>query len=160
MIQEIAVQTFWREFHNPLGIQAAVGPLPPDARPDIFISNAASDAVRGVPQADGVEFLPLCLGVTQGYYANLLRVRNSGVLSCHKHFGAVHAYVIKGRWFCLEHEECLPVSWPSVANISGTACGRRRGKTSGGSHRETRANWTQSTVRVRPLRRAPPISTR
>src|SRR3569833_370325 len=35
---------------------------------------------------------------------NLLRVRKSGVLSCHRHFGAVHAHVIKGRWFYLEHD--------------------------------------------------------
>ncbi len=105
-ILEIAVQNYSREFHNPQGVEAAVDPLPRDARPDIFMANvAAADDSRWVRQADGVDFLPLCFGVTQGYYANLLRVRKSGVLSCHKHFGAVHAYVIKGRWFYLEHEE-------------------------------------------------------
>jgi quercetin dioxygenase-like cupin family protein len=57
-----------------------------------------------VPQAANVAFLPLCFGVTQGYYVNLLRVRKSGVLSCHRHFGAVHAHVIKGRWFYMEHD--------------------------------------------------------
>lgn len=100
------MQAFSREFYNPNGIQAAPNPLPPDARPDIFMENIATvDESRWVPQADGVWFLPLTLGVTQGYYANLLRVRKSGVLSCHKHFGAVHAYVLKGRWFYLEHKE-------------------------------------------------------
>lgn len=100
------MQNYSREFHNPQGVEAAVDPLPRDARPDIFMANvAAADDSRWVRQADGVDFLPLCFGVTQGYYANLLRVRKSGVLSCHKHFGAVHAYVIKGRWFYLEHEE-------------------------------------------------------
>lgn len=100
------MQVYSRKFHNPRGVQAAVNPLPPDARPDIFFGNLTDiDAVRWIPQADGVSFLPLCLGVTQGYYVNLLRVRKSGVLSCHKHFGAVHAVVLKGRWFYLEHEE-------------------------------------------------------
>lgn len=80
--------------------------MPPDARHDIFIQDPmhVHDAYW-VPQAEGVWFLPLCLGVTQGYYVNLLRVRKSGVLSCHKHLGAVHAHVLKGRWFYLEHPE-------------------------------------------------------
>jgi 2,4'-dihydroxyacetophenone dioxygenase len=57
-----------------------------------------------VPQSDDVAFRPLLLGVTQGYYVNLLRVRRSGVLSRHRHSGPVHAYVLKGRWHYLEHE--------------------------------------------------------
>ncbi len=35
---------------------------------------------------------------------NLLRVRQSGVLSRHRHSGPVHAIVIKGRWHYLEHD--------------------------------------------------------
>jgi 2,4'-dihydroxyacetophenone dioxygenase len=57
-----------------------------------------------VPQADGVDFKPLCLGVSQGYFVNLLRVRKSGVLSRHYHPNPVHAYVLKGRWYYLEHD--------------------------------------------------------
>ena len=86
-------------------MQPARQPLPPDARPEVFLQDiSAVPEQRWVPQADNVAFLPLCFGVTQGYYVNLLRVRKSGVLSCHRHFGAVHAHVIKGRWFYLEHD--------------------------------------------------------
>ena len=57
-----------------------------------------------VPQSEGVHFKPLCFGVTEGYFVNLLRVRRSGVLSRHYHTNAVHAYVLKGRWYYLEHD--------------------------------------------------------
>ena len=80
-------------------------PLEPDARPEIFLSDALADDHRSwVPQAPEVWFKPLCLCVTQGFYVNLLRVRRSGVLSCHRHSGIVHAQVLKGRWYYLEHD--------------------------------------------------------
>lgn len=94
-----------RNFSNPAGVRPARQPLPPDARPEVFLQDiSAVPEQRWVPQGDSVAFLPLCFGVTQGYYVNLLRVRKSGVLSCHRHLGAVHAHVIKGRWFYLEHD--------------------------------------------------------
>jgi hypothetical protein len=65
-----------------------------------------------VPQADGVWFKPLVLSVSQGYYVNLLRVRNSGVLSRHRHNGPVHAFTLRGRWRYLEHDwEAIPNSY-------------------------------------------------
>jgi len=101
----MTVPNLSRNFSNPGGVQPARQPLPPDARPEVFLQDVgAVPEQRWVPQADNVAFLPLCFGVTQGYYVNLLRVRKSGVLSCHRHFGAVHAHVIKGRWFYLEHD--------------------------------------------------------
>jgi quercetin dioxygenase-like cupin family protein len=57
-----------------------------------------------VPQSEGVHFKPLCFNVTHGYFVNLLRVRKSGVLSRHYHTNPVHAYVLKGRWYYLEHD--------------------------------------------------------
>ena len=94
-----------RNFSNPQGIQPAAKPVPAGARPEIFVQDVnAVPEERWVRQAENVSFLPLCFGVTQGYYVNLLRVRKSGVLSCHRHFGAVHAHVIRGRWFYLEHD--------------------------------------------------------
>lgn len=82
-----------------------VVPLPVDARPEIVV-HAVLDTEEQfwISQSEGVSFLPLCLGVSQGYYVNLLRVRRSGVLSCHRHSGAVHAQVLKGRWYYLEHD--------------------------------------------------------
>ena len=80
-------------------------PLPASARAEIVLPDIlGTDERHWVPQGEGVSFLPLCLGVTQGYYVNLLRVRRSGVLSCHRHTGAVHAQVLRGRWYYLEHD--------------------------------------------------------
>ena len=93
----------------PAGLQPFHTPLPPYTRHEIVIPGAAistgaePDESFWVPQAEGVAFRPLCLNVTQGYYVNLLRVRRSGVLSCHRHAGPVHAQVLKGRWYYLEH---------------------------------------------------------
>lgn len=57
-----------------------------------------------VPVTKSVSFKPLLFSVSGGYYVNLLRVRQSGVLSRHRHSGAVHALVLKGRWYYLEHD--------------------------------------------------------
>lgn len=57
-----------------------------------------------VPQTDTVSMKPLLLHVSQGYYINLLRVRQSGILSRHRHTGPVQALVLKGRWYYLEHD--------------------------------------------------------
>ncbi|HSV83572.1 MAG TPA: 2,4'-dihydroxyacetophenone dioxygenase family protein [Ramlibacter sp.] len=56
-----------------------------------------------VPQSENVWLKPLMFNVSQGYFINLLRVRKSGVLSVHRHSGPVHAFVLKGRWYYLEH---------------------------------------------------------
>jgi len=86
------------------GLQAHPNPLPAGARPEIVVPGATGDERYWVPQAEGVWFRPLCMNVSEGYYVNLLRVRRSGVLSCHRHMGPVHAQVLKGRWFYLEHD--------------------------------------------------------
>jgi len=57
-----------------------------------------------VPQAEGVWFRPLMLNTLQGQWCNLLRVRRSGVLSRHLHPNPVHGYVIRGKWYYLEHD--------------------------------------------------------
>jgi 2,4'-dihydroxyacetophenone dioxygenase len=86
-------------------VQAPVLAFPPSIRDEIVVHDVlGGDERLWVPQSEGVSFLPLCLGVTQGYYVNLLRVRRSGVLSCHRHTGAVHAQVLRGRWYYLEHD--------------------------------------------------------
>lgn len=86
-------------------LQAPVIPFPLEIRPEIVLHDVLGvDERLWVPQAEGVSFLPLVLGVTQGYYVNLLRVRRAGVLSCHRHSGAVHAQVLRGRWYYLEHD--------------------------------------------------------
>ncbi len=68
------------------------------ARPSI-----PGDERDWVPQSDCVSFRPLILGVSQGLYVNLLRVRKAGILSRHRHSGPVHAFTLRGRWHYLEH---------------------------------------------------------
>lgn len=74
---------------------------------DLVLAGALHDDVDErlwVPQAPGVEFRPLLLNVTQGYWVNVLRVRRSGILSRHRHAGPVHALTLMGRWHYLEHD--------------------------------------------------------
>ena len=90
-------------------------PQPFGMQDDVFMPGATDldvDEHLWVPQAPGVWFKPLVLNVSQGYYLNLLRVRNSGVLSRHRHAGPVHAFTLRGRWRYLEHNwEAVPGSY-------------------------------------------------
>ncbi|MCG6884116.1 MAG: 2,4'-dihydroxyacetophenone dioxygenase family protein [Silicimonas sp.] len=80
-------------------------PFPQDAQPEIVIPSAIPEDERiWVPQTETVSFRPLCLNRSQGYWMNLLRVRQSGVLSRHRHPQPVHGFVLKGRWHYLEHD--------------------------------------------------------
>lgn len=80
-------------------------PQPVDSPPELVIAQALPDDERvWVPQADNVWFRPLCLGASQGYWTNLLRVRKAGVLSRHRHPQPVHGFVLKGGWRYLEHD--------------------------------------------------------
>lgn len=76
--------------------------------PDLILPNVMNEWVKDdnlwVPSSASVSFKPLLLHASSGYYINLLRVRKSGVLSRHRHTGDVHALVLKGRWYYLEHE--------------------------------------------------------
>ena len=81
------------------------GVNPREALSDIVVSDAIpTDERIWVPQAENVWFRPLCLNAGQGYWTNLLRVRRSGVLACHRHPQPVHGFVLKGRWRYLEHD--------------------------------------------------------
>lgn len=57
-----------------------------------------------VPQSEDVDFRPLLLSPSQGYFVNILRVRRSGIVSRHRHAGPVHAFTLRGRWHYLEHD--------------------------------------------------------
>ncbi len=89
--------------HNPMMPYQL--PFPPDAQDEIVVNAAIPDDERiWVPQTETVSFRPLCLNRSQGYWMNLLRVRQSGVLSRHRHPLPVHGFVLKGRWHYLEHD--------------------------------------------------------
>lgn len=80
-------------------------PFPKDAQEEIVVPSAIPEDERiWVPQTETVSFRPLCLSRSQGYWMNLLRVRQSGVLSRHRHAQPVHGFVLKGRWHYLEHD--------------------------------------------------------
>ena len=60
-----------------------------------------------VPQGEhspGVEFRPLMFQPGAGSYVNLLRVRRHGIVSRHRHAGAVQAFTLRGRWHYLEYD--------------------------------------------------------
>ncbi|WP_397589132.1 2,4'-dihydroxyacetophenone dioxygenase family protein [Sphingorhabdus sp.] len=81
-------------------------PQPAGMAPDFLVPGALNldcDEKLWVPQADGVSFRPLNFNLSGGGFVNLLRVRRSGVISRHRHGGAVHAFTLRGQWHYLEH---------------------------------------------------------
>jgi 2,4'-dihydroxyacetophenone dioxygenase len=79
-------------------------PFPIEAQTEIVQSPALpTDERLWVPQMPNVWLRPLCLNASQGYWVNLLRVRKSGVLTRHRHPAPVHAFVLRGSWYYLEH---------------------------------------------------------
>ncbi|AKE88319.1 MULTISPECIES: 2,4'-dihydroxyacetophenone dioxygenase family protein [Rhodococcus] len=86
---------------------AYTGPKPYGMSDDLIVPGALDldcDERLWVPQSQDVEFRPLVLSASQGYFVNILRVRRSGILSRHRHAGAVHAFTLRGRWHYLEYD--------------------------------------------------------
>lgn len=76
-------------------------PQVPFMQPDMVHSEVLSDWLEEdrmwVPHAATVSFKTCLLSASNGYFVNILRVRQNGVLSRHRHAGAVHALVLRGR---------------------------------------------------------------
>ena len=70
---------------------------------EIAVAAEPEDPRVWVPQAPTVWFRPLLFNTVTGQWCNLLRVTSSGIVSRHRHPGAVFGYVIKGRWHYDEH---------------------------------------------------------
>ncbi|MFK7962488.1 MAG: 2,4'-dihydroxyacetophenone dioxygenase family protein [Burkholderiaceae bacterium] len=81
-------------------------PQPWGMRDDLVIPDALGehDERLWAAVAPDIWSRPLHLNVTGGFYTHMLKVKKSGVLQRHRHSGQVHAYVIKGSWFYLEHD--------------------------------------------------------
>lgn len=78
--------------------------LPTPVVPDeVAIAAVPEDDRVWVPQAPNVWFRPLMFNTVVGGWCNLLKVTKAGIVSRHRHPGAVHGYVIKGRWHYFEH---------------------------------------------------------
>ncbi len=75
----------------------------PGIPPELAIAAMPDDERLWVPQAPDVWFRPLLFNTVTGQWCNLLRVTSSGIVSRHRHPGAVFGYVIKGRWYYYEH---------------------------------------------------------
>jgi quercetin dioxygenase-like cupin family protein len=81
-------------------------PQPYAMRPDMVIADAMGnkDPRLWVPLAEHVAVRPLQFNVTVGQYTHVMRVTKAGMIARHRHSGAVHAWVFKGRWHYLEHD--------------------------------------------------------
>nr|WP_042191018.1 2,4'-dihydroxyacetophenone dioxygenase family protein [Kibdelosporangium sp. MJ126-NF4]CEL19783.1 2,4'-dihydroxyacetophenone dioxygenase [Kibdelosporangium sp. MJ126-NF4]CTQ97008.1 2,4'-dihydroxyacetophenone dioxygenase [Kibdelosporangium sp. MJ126-NF4] len=71
--------------------------------PELAVAAVPEDDRVWVPQAPNVWFRPLLFNTVTGQWCNLLRVTASGIVSRHRHPGAVFGYVIKGKWHYYEH---------------------------------------------------------
>jgi len=80
----------------------------PFQSPDLVLPGVLSEWLADdhlwVPSSATVSFKPIILSTSQGYFVNLLRVRQNGILHRHRHAGPVHALVLRGRWHYLEHD--------------------------------------------------------
>ena len=74
-----------------------------DVPQEIAVAAVPDDDRVWVPQAPNVWFRPLWLNTVTGQWCNLLKVTTSGVVSRHRHPGAVVGYVIEGKWQYDEH---------------------------------------------------------
>jgi len=74
-----------------------------DLPPELAVAAVPEDDRVWVPQAPNVWFRPLLFNTVTGQWCNLLRVTASGIVSRHRHPGAVFGYVITGRWHYHEH---------------------------------------------------------
>jgi len=79
--------------------------IPPASmlRAEMAVAALPDDERVWVPQAPGVDFRPLFLNTVIGQWLNLLRVRRNGIISRHRHPGAVFGYVLTGKWHYYEH---------------------------------------------------------
>ena len=69
-----------------------------------------ADPELWVPQRPTFFFKPVAFNVSDGYFVNLVRVTQSGMLSQHRHTGPVHGLTLRGRWHYLERD------WVAEAN--------------------------------------------
>jgi 2,4'-dihydroxyacetophenone dioxygenase len=79
-------------------------PISTDVPLEIAVAAMPTDPRVWVPQAPDVWFRPLMFNTVVGQWCNLLRVTRSGIVSRHRHPGAVFGYVITGTWKYHEHD--------------------------------------------------------
>ncbi|MEV8565194.1 2,4'-dihydroxyacetophenone dioxygenase family protein [Streptomyces sp. NPDC051322] len=93
--------------HDIVSPNVSEGPVisaSPVVPPEIAVAALPNDDRVWVPQAPHVWFRPLMFNTVTGQWCNLLKVTSAGIVSRHRHPGAVFGYVIKGKWHYHEHE--------------------------------------------------------
>lgn len=95
-------------YRKPLDDPRAIpyrGARPLDARGEVVIQDVIpEDARLWVPIGEKTWSRPLSFVPAQGYWVHLLRVARTGVFNRHRHASPVHGFVLKGRWYYLEHD--------------------------------------------------------
>jgi 2,4'-dihydroxyacetophenone dioxygenase len=90
---------FWR------GLKPIEKVFQPDAKPEVYISNAPTDDERYyVPFSDTVSSRPLWISPSQNKWADILMAKGAGLVNRHYHPHEVFAYTISGKWGYLEHD--------------------------------------------------------
>ncbi|UUZ71466.1 2,4'-dihydroxyacetophenone dioxygenase family protein [Polaromonas sp. P1(28)-8] len=90
---------FWR------GIAPLADVFKPDAKPEVHITDAATDDLRYyVPFSETVSSRPLWISPSENRWADVLRADQPGLVNRHYHPHEVFAYTISGKWGYLEHD--------------------------------------------------------
>lgn len=90
---------FWRD------IPPIADVFKPDARPEVYIADAATDDRRMyVPLSPTVASRPLWISPSENKWADVLRADAAGLVNRHYHPHGVFAYTISGKWGYLEHD--------------------------------------------------------
>jgi 2,4'-dihydroxyacetophenone dioxygenase len=94
-----ASHEFWRD------IKPIANPFKPDAKPEVYIPDAASDDPRlYVPFTDTVSSRPLWISPSTNKWCDILTATSAGLVNRHYHPHEVFAYTISGKWGYLEHD--------------------------------------------------------
>ncbi|QMV73413.1 2,4'-dihydroxyacetophenone dioxygenase family protein [Comamonas piscis] len=86
-------------------LQPIANPFMPDALPEVYIPDAASEDERlYVPFTDTVFSRPLWISPSQNKWCDILMAKKAGLVNRHYHPHEVFAYTISGKWGYLEHD--------------------------------------------------------
>ena len=118
----------------------------PGMSDDLITSGALDldcDERLWVPQSKDVEFRPLLLSASQGQLRQHLRVRRSGILSRHRHAGAVHAFTLRRR---------AGTTWNTTGGLKqGSTRSSRRATSTPSRCLKTSPRWSPCSTSARRL---------
>jgi 2,4'-dihydroxyacetophenone dioxygenase len=98
-MSESATTEFWRH------IKPLKSVFKPDAKPEAYIANAATDDERYyAPFTATVSSRPLWISPSENRWADVLMCKGAGLVNRHYHPHEVFAYTISGKWGYLEHD--------------------------------------------------------